>query len=140
MDLSTRKHLSLLHLSKSYHTNCKWHVNLSKPIKNNPDSLVFVTILFNEHSSHNLNISAYQFKASKVFIKPMLKDIKWMTTYGHLKLLVIKHILKAKYNKKVYNQDLYKVIYKYQYDNNVHGNDVLRVFEYLEKCKDDDPH
>ncbi|GBB87148.1 hypothetical protein RclHR1_01360019 [Rhizophagus clarus] len=123
--------------SKSCHTNCKWHINLSRPIKNNPDSLVFVTTLFNENSGHNLDISACQFKASKAFTKPMLKDIEWMTTHGHLKPLAIKHMLKAKYNRKVYNQDLYKVIYKYQHDNDVHSNDVLWVFEYLEKCRDD---
>ncbi|GBC02169.1 hypothetical protein RclHR1_00450004 [Rhizophagus clarus] len=125
--------------SKSWHTNCKWYVNLFRPIKNNPASLVFVITFFNEHSGHNLDISACQFKASKAFTKPMLKDIEWMTTYGYLKLLAIKRMLKVKYNKKVYNQDLYKVIYKYRYDNNVHGNDVLRGFKCLEKCKDNDP-
>ncbi|CAB4438846.1 unnamed protein product [Rhizophagus irregularis] len=119
--------------TKSCRTNCKWHVNLSRPIKNNPDSLIFVTTLLNEHSGHNLDVSACHFEASKAFTKPMLKDIEWMSIHGHLKPLAIKRMLKAKYNRKVYNQDLYKVIYKYRHNNDTHGNDVSRVFEYLEK-------
>jgi len=125
--------------TKSCRTNCKWHVNLSRPIKNNHDSLIFVTTLFNEYFGHNLDVSACYFKASKAFTKLMLKDIEWMSVHGHLKLLAIKRMLKAKYNRKVYNQDLYKVIYKYRHNDNVHGNDVSQVFEYLDKCKDDDP-
>ncbi|CAB5366575.1 unnamed protein product [Rhizophagus irregularis] len=117
-----------------------WHVNLSRPIKNNPNSLIFVITLLNEHSGHNLDVSVYHFEASKTFTKPMLKYIEWMSIHGYLKSLAIKRMLKAKYNQKVYNQDLYKVIYKYHHNNNTHGNDGLQVFECLEKCKDDDPY
>ncbi|PKC02392.1 hypothetical protein RhiirA5_425299 [Rhizophagus irregularis] len=67
--------------SKSCHTNCKWSVNLSRPIKNNPGPLIFVTTFFNEHSSHNLDVFAYNFKESKAFMKSMLKDIEWMSIY-----------------------------------------------------------
>ncbi|PKK63026.1 hypothetical protein RhiirC2_789496 [Rhizophagus irregularis] len=55
--------------SKSCHTNCKWSVNLSRPIKNNPGPLIFVTTFFNEHSTHNLDVFAYNFKESKAFMK-----------------------------------------------------------------------
>lgn len=55
----------------------------------------------------------------------MLKDIEWMSIHDYLKSLAIKRMLKAKYNRKVYNQDLYKVIYKYHHNNNTYGNDVL---------------
>ncbi|GBB94252.1 hypothetical protein RclHR1_02320007 [Rhizophagus clarus] len=37
--------------TKSHCTNCKWHINLSRP-----DSLIYVTTLFNEHSGHNLDV------------------------------------------------------------------------------------
>ncbi|CAI2190841.1 2620_t:CDS:1, partial [Funneliformis geosporum] len=47
-------------------------------------------------------------------------------------------MLKAKYNKKVYNQDLYKVIYKYNCDNSQLGNDVSWLFVHLEKAKEKD--
>src|SRR5437016_6530703 len=33
--------------SKTQRTNCKWHVNLSQPVKNNENSVIFVTTLFN---------------------------------------------------------------------------------------------
>ena len=99
--------------SKSHRTNCKWHVNLFRPIKNNPNDMIFITTLFNEHFGHDLDTSVYHFKASKAFTKPMLNDIEWMYVSGHLKPLAIKRMLKAKYNRKVYNQDLYKVIYKH---------------------------
>ncbi|PKC06690.1 hypothetical protein RhiirA5_419201 [Rhizophagus irregularis] len=67
------------------------------------------------HFGHNLNITACHFETSKAFTKPMLKDIEWMYVSGHLKPLAIKcTMLKAKYNRKVYNQNFYKVIYKHQ--------------------------
>lgn len=80
-----------------------------------------------------------QFEADKAFTKPMLDDIKWMYVHGHLKSLAIKRMLKAKYKCKVYNKDLYKVIYKYHCNTNQLGNDVSQLFEYLEKCKEDNP-
>src|ERR1041385_5224050 len=92
--------------SKTHRTNCKWHVNLSRPIKNNPNSMIFITTIFNEHFGHGLDPLIYQFEANKVFTKPMLEDINWMYIHGRLKPLAIKRMLKAKYNKKVYNQDL----------------------------------
>ena len=76
--------------SKSHRTNCKWHVNLSRPIKNNPDEKIFVTTLFNEHAGHNLDVSACQFKASKAFTKPMLRDIEWMYPDQAKILMIIK--------------------------------------------------
>ena len=68
----------------------------------------------------------------------MLENIEWMCKYGRLKPLSIKRMLKAKYNRKVYNQDLYKVIYKYRRTSPKLGNDVSRLFEYLEKLKEEE--
>ena len=51
---------------------------------------------------------------------------------------VYKQMVKAKYNRKVCNQDLYKVIYKYHRANPKLGNDVSRLFEHLEKLKEED--
>ncbi|PKK69900.1 hypothetical protein RhiirC2_780412 [Rhizophagus irregularis] len=62
---------------KSHRTNYKWHVNLSWPIKNNLNDMIFITTLFNEHFGHNLDTSASYFEASKAFTKPMLNDIEW---------------------------------------------------------------
>ena len=45
-------------------------------------------------------------------------------------------MLKAKYKRKVYNQDLYKVIYKHRYVNDQQGSDVSRLFVYLEDFKE----
>jgi hypothetical protein len=101
--------------------------------------MIFITTIFNEHFGHNLDPSACHFEVSKAFTKPMLKDIEWMFVQGHLKPLAIKRMLKAKYNRKVYNQDLYRVIYKYHRGNDTQSNDVSQVFEYLEKRKNDDP-
>ncbi|CAB4421673.1 unnamed protein product [Rhizophagus irregularis] len=90
------------------------------------------------HFGHVLDPLACRFDADKAFTKPMLEDIEWMCLYGRLKPLEIKRMLKAKYNRKVYNQDLYKVIYKYRNTKDQLGNDVLRLLVHLEKCKDDD--
>ncbi|CAB4415520.1 unnamed protein product [Rhizophagus irregularis] len=46
----------------------------------------------------------------------------------------------AKYNRKIYNQDLYKVIYKHRKNNPQLGNnDVSQLFVYLETLKEKDP-
>ncbi|CAB5360545.1 unnamed protein product [Rhizophagus irregularis] len=103
--------------------------------------MIFITTIVDEHSGHSLDPCACRFEADKVFTKPMLDDIEWMYVHGHLKPLAIKRMLKAKYKRKVYNKDLYKIIYKYyKYHRNIDqlGNDVSQLFEYLEKCKDDD--
>ena len=47
-------------------------------------------------------------------------------------------MLKAKYNWKVYNQDFYKVIYKYCQVKSQLGNDVSWLFVHLEKLKEED--
>ncbi|CAB5191174.1 unnamed protein product [Rhizophagus irregularis] len=79
-------------------------------------------------------------KQTIAFTKPMLDDIEWMCIYGHLKPLSIKRMLKAKYNRKIYNQDLYKVIYKHRKNNPQLGNnDVSQLFVYLETLKEKDP-
>ncbi|CAB4402722.1 unnamed protein product [Rhizophagus irregularis] len=125
--------------SKTHRTNCKWHVNLSRPTKNNQNSMIFITTIVDEHSGHSLDPCARRFEADKAFTKPMLDDIEWMYVHGHLKPLAIKRMLKAKYKRKVYNKDLYKIIYKYHRNIDQLGNDVSQLFEYLEKCKEDDP-
>ncbi|CAB5362749.1 unnamed protein product [Rhizophagus irregularis] len=126
-------------LSKSQRTNCKWHVNLSQPVQNNPDNVISITTLFNKHFRHNLDPSACYFETKKAFTKPMLDDIEWMSLYGCLKLLEIKRMLRAKYNQKVYNKDLYKVIYKHRKTKAQESNDMSRLLVHLEKCKENDP-
>ncbi|CAB4438505.1 unnamed protein product [Rhizophagus irregularis] len=61
-----------------------------------------------------------------------------MSLYGRLKLLEIKRMLKAKYNQKVYNKDLYKVIYKHHKTKAQESNDMSRLLVYLENCKEND--
>ncbi|CAB4405174.1 unnamed protein product [Rhizophagus irregularis] len=68
-------------------------------------------------------------KQTIAFTKPMLDDIEWMCIHGHLKPLSIKRMLKAKYNRKIYNQDLYKVIYKHQKNNPQLGNNDVVITE-----------
>lgn len=51
---------------------------------------------------------------------------------SQLKPLEIKCMLKAKYNRKVYNQDLYKVIYKYRNTKDQLGNDVSQLLVHLQ--------
>ncbi|CAI2181465.1 7397_t:CDS:2 [Funneliformis geosporum] len=73
-------------------------------------------------------------------ISPNLQKLAELIMYihGHLNPLSIKQMLKAKYNKKVYNQDFYKVIYKYNCDDSQLGNDVSQLFVHLEKAKEKD--
>ncbi|CAI2166023.1 14326_t:CDS:2 [Funneliformis geosporum] len=72
-------------------------------------------MLFNKHYEHSLDPTMCQFEIDKALTKPMLDDIE-----------------------KVYNKDLYKVIYKYHRANSQLENDMSRLFEYLEKLKEED--
>ncbi|PKC14013.1 hypothetical protein RhiirA5_409973 [Rhizophagus irregularis] len=72
--------------------------------ESNGSKIAFLGLILDE----KLNVSACHFEAFKAFTKPMLKDIEWMSIHDYLKSLAIKRMLKAKYNRKVYNQDLYK--------------------------------
>ncbi|CAB5211979.1 hypothetical protein RhiirA1_464155 [Rhizophagus irregularis] len=103
------------------------------------DNVISITTLFNEHFGHNLDPSACYFEAKKAFTKPMLDDIEWMSLYGRLKPLEIKRMLRAKYNQKVYNKDLYKLIYKHRKTKAQESNDMSRLLVHLEKCKENDP-
>ncbi|CAI2189711.1 17430_t:CDS:1 [Funneliformis geosporum] len=62
--------------SKTCKTNCKWHVNLSQPVKNNTNKLIYITTLLNEHFRHTLDPSICFFMMNKTFTKPMLDDIE----------------------------------------------------------------
>ena len=68
--------------SKSHWTNCKWHINLSQPVKNNPNRVISITTLFNEHFEHTLDPSMCYFEVKKAFIKPMLTDIEWICKHS----------------------------------------------------------
>ncbi|PKY31928.1 hypothetical protein RhiirB3_449773 [Rhizophagus irregularis] len=92
------------------------------------------TELFNEEFLQNIPDDS----DSSTFTKPMLDDIEWMSLYGRLKPLEIKRMLRAKYNQKVYNKDLYKVIYKHRKTKAQESNDMSRLLVHLEKCKEND--
>ncbi|GBC38883.2 protein FAR1-RELATED SEQUENCE 5-like [Rhizophagus irregularis DAOM 181602=DAOM 197198] len=69
--------------SKTHRSGCKWHVNLFQPIKNNPNGIISVTTLFNEHFGYVLDPLVCRFNADKAFTKSMLKDIEWIVIYKY---------------------------------------------------------
>ncbi|PKC00155.1 hypothetical protein RhiirA5_505346 [Rhizophagus irregularis] len=75
--------------SKTHRSGCKWHVNLFQPIKNNPNGIISVTTLFNEHFEYVLDPLVCRFNADKAFTKSMLKDIEWILLV-HLQWIIFK--------------------------------------------------
>ncbi|CAG8770538.1 12365_t:CDS:1, partial [Gigaspora rosea] len=47
---------------------CQWYVNVSCSKHKNPDSLIFINKIVNEHN-HELNIDAIEFEQAKKFSK-----------------------------------------------------------------------
>ncbi|CAG8725123.1 23706_t:CDS:2 [Cetraspora pellucida] len=55
---------------------CKWHINLSRPSKNNPNSLIFVTMFVNKHN-HEMYSEVLQFEKLRTFTNEIKKDIEF---------------------------------------------------------------
>ena len=47
----------------------KWHVNLSCPVKNNPNKMIFITTIFNENFGHSLDPAMCQFEMDKANVR-----------------------------------------------------------------------
>ncbi|RIB23006.1 hypothetical protein C2G38_2172475 [Gigaspora rosea] len=99
---------------KTVRQGCKWHINLSRPTKNNPNSRVFVTTFVNEHN-HKMCSEALQFEKLKAFTNQMKEDIEFYIKECHFEIQ--RHKPSAGYNKA----------------------DTARLYEELQAKKHEDP-
>ncbi|CAG8811945.1 3090_t:CDS:2 [Cetraspora pellucida] len=99
----------------SVRQGCQWHINLSRPLKQNLNSLVYITTLVDEHN-HELSVEALQFEKLKAFTKEMQDDIAFYVKKSR-HLLCIWHI-KENLKKALYGKlgisfaDFYSAFWK----------------------------
>ncbi|CAG8570097.1 8027_t:CDS:2 [Gigaspora rosea] len=74
---------------------CPWHINLSRPLKNNPNFHITVTT-FNDEHNHDLSPEAIQFEISKQFTEKMWKEVEFLVTKCRLGAMIVRHILREK--------------------------------------------
>ncbi|CAG8546934.1 22830_t:CDS:2 [Gigaspora rosea] len=93
--------------STSAQTLCLWHINLSHLLKNNTNSLIFVTTFDNEHN-HDLSPEAIQFEKNKQFTDEMRKEVEFLVTKYHLGATIVRHKVLMERSKEEQNQKQYK--------------------------------
>ncbi|CAG8576463.1 16725_t:CDS:2 [Cetraspora pellucida] len=123
---------------KSIKLECPWHVNLSRPSKQNSNNYVYITTLNDEHN-HEMCPEALQFERDKVFTKEMRDDVEFYIRQCHFGATLIWRILKQKYSfHPVFSKDLYKEIQKYKPTAQFNQGDAARFYEELltKQCQD----
>ncbi|CAG8853470.1 44687_t:CDS:1, partial [Gigaspora margarita] len=118
---------------------CQWHVNASCPKYKNPDFLIFINKVINEHN-YELNIDAIEFEQAKKFSKEMMDDIEFLTKQCKMSATAQKRFLEGKYpSKPIYSKDLYAAISKFRPTSKSLLNDATRMSNWLDSQKEKDP-
>ncbi|CAG8795446.1 25314_t:CDS:1, partial [Gigaspora rosea] len=111
---------------KTIRKGYQWHINLPRPLKQNPNSLVYVITFLNEHN-HDMCPKALQFEKLKAFTKEMQDDIEFYLKQCHFGATIIRQILKKKYTLyPVYSKDLYTEIQKHRSSTRFNEGDAAR--------------
>ena len=114
---------------------CPWHVNVSCPKTDNPNSAIFINKIVDEHN-HDLNIEAVAFRENKVFNNEIIEDIQFLTHHCKMGATSQRRYLEAKYpSVPIYSDDLYSVIKKFQPTTKSLSNDAARMSDWLDEQK-----
>ena len=124
--------------SKTVQINCKAHVNLSRPEKNNDNQYVFITTISNEHC-HELNCQRVNYENEVRMTEEMLKDIEFLTKKVHLSTTQQRLYFEEKYpNQKIRSDILRREIQKYRPSAKDLNNDASKLYEHLMQLKEND--
>ena len=125
-------------ISKSSQIDCKAHINLSRPEKNNVNQYVFVTTIFNEHC-HELNCQRVNYENEVNMTEEMLKDIEFLTKKVHLSTTQQRLYLEEKYpNQNIRSDILRRKIQKHHLLAEDLNNDASKLYEHLMQLKKND--
>ncbi|CAG8461234.1 14640_t:CDS:2 [Gigaspora rosea] len=118
---------------------CPWHINFSRPLKQNIENLVYITTLEDTHN-HEMSIEALQFEKLKAFTKDMRDDIEFYVKKYSFDATTIKRILSQKYPlHPIYPQDLYNEIKKHRPSAQLIEGDAARFYESMLAKQREDP-
>ncbi|CAG8496689.1 1_t:CDS:2 [Racocetra persica] len=107
---------------------CTWQINLSYPEKENPNKIVYIAKLINEHKNHDLNQARYNFQKNIAFTKEMIDDPQQ-----------IHKALEEKYFVKVYMPILRQVIQRFRPKLRDQTNDISKLYQKILNKKEVDP-
>jgi len=137
-ELQTNKEKSKNKINRSVQMDCKAHVNLSRPEKDNDNQYVFVTTISNDHC-HELNCQLVNYENKVIMSEEMLKDIEFLTKHVHLSTTQQRIYLEEKYPKQKIRSDILRnEIQKHHPSAKDLSNDASKLYEYLIKLKEND--
>ena len=118
--------------------NCPFSVNVSCPKEKNPECLVCINKI-NENHNHPLNRLMIEFEEAKKFTEEMLEDIKFMTTHCKFGATSQRKFLEGKFpSHPVYSKDLYAAIKKFRPNSKTLSNDAAQISNWLDQEKEKD--
>lgn len=117
---------------------CPWRSNATCPKSNNPESVVFISNIVDEHN-HELNIDAVVFREDKKLNNKMMEDIQFLTNSCKMGATAQRRYLEAKYpTHPIYSKDLYAAIKKFRPTTNSLSNDAAMMSNWLDEQKEKD--
>ncbi|CAB5383505.1 unnamed protein product [Rhizophagus irregularis] len=118
--------------------NCPFSINVSCPKNKNPEGLVSINKI-NEDHNHPLNRSIIEFKESKKFTMEMIEDIKFMTIHCKFGATSQRKFLKGKFpSHLIFLKDLYATIKKFHPNSKSLSNDAAQISNWLDNKKEKD--
>ncbi|CAB5380290.1 unnamed protein product [Rhizophagus irregularis] len=118
-------------------TNCKWHINLSKPESN---GFIHITFVYLEHN-HTINADNTRFATSfRKFDNEIMSQIEHAVVHGHCDAHTIRNLLQPLFPNQLFlTQDLSNAIQKIKREKKVAGSDASQLLKFLLKQQKDEP-
>ncbi|CAB4424007.1 unnamed protein product [Rhizophagus irregularis] len=118
-------------------TNCKWHINLSKPESN---GFIHITFVYLEHN-HTINADNTRFATSfRKFDNEIMSQIEHAVVHEHCDAHTIRNLLQPLFPNQLFlTQDLSNAIQKIKREKKVAGSDASQLLKFLLKQQKDEP-
>jgi MULE transposase domain/FAR1 DNA-binding domain len=125
------------HNKGSKKTDCKWHVNLSKPKDTDFVHITFIHLDHNHELLANNVIFATTFRRFDISI---MKEIEHAVVYGHCDAYTIRNLLQPLFPDQLFlTQDLSNAIQKIKRKHQITGSDASYLLKFLLKKQKEDP-
>ena len=118
-------------------TDCKWHINLSKPEK---VDFVHITFIHPDHNHELLADNARFATTFRRFDDSVMKEIEHAVVYGRCDAYTIRNLLQPLFPEQLFlTQDLSNAIQKIKRKHQITGSDASHLLKFLLKKQKEDP-
>ncbi|GES96856.1 protein FAR1-related sequence 5-like [Rhizophagus clarus] len=125
------------HNKGSKKTDCKWHVNMSKP--HNSD-FIHITFMDLEHNHKILADNARFATTFRKFNQSILNEIERAVVYGRCDAYTIRNLLQPLYPNQLFlTQDLSNAIQKIKREKQITGSDASQLLKFLLEQQKEEP-